>query len=239
MANAKKKTPVVKQWRRPHNNFCCGSVDIDYNTEYDCGSDCDDMCRCGQIVNAQVIEVNVDYLAFEFAGGMTNKRANRNLLKDRSAYYAIDRFIRLQELSCESFTVQSIDGYYGEEIGDVVMDTSLFIKICERIEAIEKMNDTDRIRQALIDEYGFLLEDIEGKDFKLVTVKFDKIKQENDSYSKKLNQKVVESYNEHELPLGVLIDNGNSYRLIDGYHRLAAAKKEGLKRATFYVCGKS
>jgi hypothetical protein len=42
---------------------------------------------------------------------------------------------------------------------------------------------------------------------------------------KRLNKNIVDSYKDRTFPLGVYLKDNNKYKLVDGYHRYAAADK--------------
>ena len=47
-----------------------------------------------------------------------------------------------------------------------------------------------------------------------------------DSYARRLEKDIVESYKDYNLPVAVCKKRGDYYAVIDGYHRVAAAQNK-------------
>ena len=92
------------------------------------------------------------------------------------------------------------------------------------------MSPSEKIEFLLTKEYGFLLEDIKGKNWIEVEVNMDDLVVPNQGYSKKLTG--VRHYQDHvkkeydwqpsllDLPIGIYAPlEGGKYKIIDGYNR--------------------
>jgi len=135
----------------------------------------------------------------------------------------------------------AVPGYYGEEPGPVSLDSSEIEAINKFI--IENMNvsNTEKIRNALIVEYGYILEALEGKELdNIQKVKVEDIRIGSPDHYTRIDRKSVESeyagYEEYGMPFGICIDDGDGkYRLVDGYHRITYAKIKGLSKVPMIV----
>lgn len=115
-------------------------------------------------------------------------------------------------------------GYYGEEVRDVTLCSTNEIE-----EALRKLNecksDTAMIKLALEFEYGYLLERLKGlRKARVEKIDISSVRIGSDTYAKKVatNER---RYEYRDLPFCLCIEDGDGYRIIDGYHRYSTARK--------------
>jgi len=201
-------------------------VDCDYDSHYPChnGSDCcdNDMCRCGQITNIRITKK--DYLGvFDMivADGK-NKEFNKIL-----AFMLLKNLIRDAE-----FDAPVSGGYYGEEIGSVKPENEQEIKnLLAQFNSLSTSPD-EQLLLVLGKEYGYVLPRLKllkGWSYKRIPlgeVKFTEevlMRTSNDIVSRYENF-IFESDRKDDPHFpGIICDESN--KIIDGYHRLAACKR--------------
>ena len=127
-----------------------------YNTNYDCNSfGCDEerICRCGEIQDAEITNINITKIVdviYEDIFGPVDKASIRDsklsyLLEGfgkEMDLYTIDRILRKYKVyDTSNWEIETVSGYYGQEIGDVTIKTDLAKKLEEKIfEALKKTN---------------------------------------------------------------------------------------------------
>lgn len=211
----------------------------DYNTHYDCEANgCDSICRCGVIQNANVISVDITQMVV----AITDRYFDKSLSAIRNSkinslignvtseidFYTIDRILRINEVYKPSnWDIQIFNGYYGEEINEIILDNSLAIKIENQLE--EAFNITglkERIEYLLTLEYGYILPDLKGRSYQVATIEKSKIIFGSDNQYYKVSNDKLEHYSDNKYLTyrGIVTPKGNEYRLIDGYHRCFASK---------------
>ena len=88
-------------------------------------------------------------------------------------------------------------------------------------------SEKDYICHVLEKEYGYVLASLAPiKYYQLINVDPRQIVMGSERHYLKLDPKIIESYKDYPYARGVCIANtyDGTYRLIDGYHRMAAAK---------------
>jgi len=195
------------------------SFDYKYDIYKPCqnGSDCceNDYCRCGEITNA-IVEIDFEHL----------RNSITKDVKDQVLVYCTDRILSIAEIyKSDNWQVNIEKGYYGEEIEGVVLDSSIKTEIFERIRFLENLTGSEKILSVLDYEYGYLLpklKDVKQAEIKEVDIESISF---NKDYYKKISEETVDFYKDYSLPVGVCLDNS----LIDGYHRVIAAKRNNKK----------
>lgn len=205
-------------------------VEVDYETDRS-GCTCEGICRCSHIENARVTEVHLDGII----RGMMNHPTTKDLrdiptTKSKIITYGLDRILRIYKVFDPSlYDVSICGGYYGQEIGEVTLNA----KVAEKVDAaaaklLKTRNLTEAVRFLLVLEYGYLLESLNGKTFRVQKVPRESITVGRPDYYRRLDRTVVDSYKQHCLPVAVCVTQFDSdkirYRIIDGYHRLAATE---------------
>lgn len=204
------------------------NVDVTYDNgtdECECG---DDYCRCSTIVNTTVESIPYDRLAEEIA-------PESILIK-----YCVERILRhfkpLREQS--SWDIEVEGGYYGEELGEVKLNKDVAETLSNILLSLENATDNQAIETALQVEYGFVLPTLKDKNWTLERVAVAELELKNKHHAANLDEEQVVSYRIDEKPVvGLVLHLDNKYRVIDGYHRITAAKKNK-KNVVWAVVGR-
>jgi hypothetical protein len=218
-------------------------VEYDYDTDYSCSeSGCNEegICRCGHIYRADVTSVDLMKLThsiYESLVDTTSKSGKRNQKLDSlfGQGEILDKYCIYRILShykvynTDIWEVGVTGGYYGDEIGDVVLSTTTFNHIskdCSQLLSLETLEA--KIKFVLTLEYGYLLPELEPVKFEIISISKDDIdfKSLNQNHIKLVNEE--KSYNglihysnkSYDLPRGVVRKLGTKYKIIDGFHRI-------------------
>ena len=215
----------------------CVEYDYDYNR--DCESyGCDSICRCGRIEDAHVTSVNISLMVHEirnsyFSDTKSSKRNSKinfilGNITDDIDIYTIDRILRINKAYYKSnWEVQVCGGYYGEEIDDVILEDSLAQQIENQLEeAFNITNLSLRMEYLLQLEYGYILPDIKGKKYEITHIERDKVIFGSDNQYNKVASEELPHYSDkiYNSFRGIVIQKGDQYRIIDGYHRCFASE---------------
>lgn len=204
-------------------------VEYDYSSVTHCDEEnnpCDYMHRCSTIEDARVTHTNKERLGREIIGKTD----------DPIIAYCADRLICTNKDigNPENYTVHVSGGYYGEEIDDVSYD--MLGELCRLVEQmLSQKTDDDRIKFVINQEYGYLLDSLKTSKFSIEMLSPADVFIPNDTYEKKLNRDLIASYlqvfaenfpkaekNSIHLRTPLFLVN-EKRKLIDGYHRHAAA----------------
>lgn len=192
-------------------------IDYDYTPEYNCEDyDCNEsgICRCGQIHDAQIkSEVAIDQLLGYIDVG--------DKLIDR---YCAERILTINKVwEPDNWFIDICNGYYGQEIDGIYLEGGVQDNIESQLEDILKLkSNREKLEYVLNLEYGFLLPELAGKTYRVINICPSEIEYGNGYHKKVVN---IERYKNYDLPRGVVLKNGDRYRLIDGYHRVKVAGK--------------
>jgi len=188
-------------------------VEIDYCVN--------DYCRCQVITDARCTNPNYYNLYSSVVG-----KCKLSPIKK----YVLDRVIR--SLNAEDFVVNIRGGYYGEEIDSVTLNEEKRDKINAILADLEQMDDNKAVETSLIFEYGYLLDSVVGKKWRIEkNVPIDNITF-GGNYEK-INRNTTKAYaiemvdNNEYGPAVLCLEQSGKFRLIDGRHRLAAAREIG------------
>ena len=189
------------------------NLDIDYDSS-SCDGNCDDYCRCGKISNVRINSVDIDSLS---------QKLYKILKDDGVTLEAIYSIIgQASTSSLNWIDIHSVPGYYGEELGSAhITDNELI----DRLVGLTELSEDEQIRQALINEYGYLLPELKHCKFVKEKVSLFDIKPANLGYYQKLSfqkiKAITDSYDFKKNVCGIIRQDGG---IIDGYHRFKAAE---------------
>lgn len=195
------------------------SVSYDYSTINDCGlngCNIEEACRCGVIVDLKITSVNfsnvVNSIYSNIENFNPNVKENEILIK-----YGIEVIAKKNELyDKNNYEVNTVNGYYGEEIGNIDINSSNFEK--ELLTFLKIKNNNNKIEYLLKLEYTEVLPEYKDKIWDTKTVPIDKIKV-NEDYIKRLKNEAL-GYLTNICDKTVLVKKeGGFYKLIDGYHK--------------------
>lgn len=203
---------------KDYNFHYIHGCEYDYENYYDChnGSDCcdNDYCRCGVIENARVTDVPKNFVADLFNGLSVFD------------HYCIDRILACHKVwDTRSYEVRVCGGYYGQEIDGVYFENGF--KADNDINALLiQSSDAKKLEFILKLEYGYVLDELEGKTPVIKEILKDRLKFGQQDHLKKLDRDAVDYYKDYELPRGLVVHYGPLYKVIDGYHRISACNEE-------------
>lgn len=201
------------------NNFNYSGVEYEYDgtecNDSECGCQSGDYCRRNEYINLHVSEINIPDIVAHLLE-KSNKKENPIETKDLTfVNYCVDRLVRIYKCYEQSnWEILTRPGYYGEEIDCISFSDIDNLKL-DIISLLNKAPNK-RIEFVLEKEYRYLIDSVKNKNWNIEEVPVSSIKVGNDEYRKK-----VESgfYEEHNLPIGIYLKEGDFYRIVDGYHR--------------------
>ncbi len=199
------------------NQYWHSGIEYDYDRTQ-CSGNCDYICRCTEIYNTRVTEVDLNYLVDDFS---------EILGKDVITKYCIDRILTATKLyEPDNWEVRVSRGYYGDETNGAYpvsyRDSENWL---EKLKILK--TDNEKILLVLECEYGYILNQLKNiTNFTIENIDKNDLQIGNLDHYKKLESDIVEKYKEYEYPRGICIKNDGGYKLIDGYHRVAACNSD-------------
>lgn len=213
------------------------NVDYQYTNSCDISGCYDEgICRCTEITDCKVTDVKFNEILDIFYNSYFDRSlsSKRNMkinellhgVNEEINRYTIDRILRVNKIwSNDSWEIQTINGYYGEEIDDVILKHKLATKIKNEIEKALDILDINKRVEFLIElEYGKLSPHLQNLNWELIRLKKDDIDFPSKSHlelvkKKELNHYFAPKYNSIR---AIVIKDVNKWKLVDGYHRLTA-----------------
>lgn len=220
------------------NNDFRSIVDYESSGYNDCeNSGCvdDEICRCYTIEDAYVTDkINIYDIVNKALNnlspnGISKKRNDKlNLIfpnDDVLDKYGIYRLSTIHKLwNHNLYSVEITGGYYGQEIGDITLDESVFEKWsadCTEFYSMDGMKE--RLFFLLEKEYGEVLPNLIDLTPQIKTIDFNDIdwKSVNPNHINKIKKESCPYYeSKYNLPRGIVRKMGEKYQLVDGYHRI-------------------
>jgi len=213
---------------------------INYGTENNCqesGCNEEGICRCTTIINPKVDCVKFSSLVEEihkehFSNRKSLQRNNtlNSVLygsSEKIDHYLIDRILRINKIFLNSnWTIDVSSGYYGQEIDRVCLEYDLAKKISEEITTgLELFSLKEKIEYLLLLEYGRILENLKNCQWEIRNIPIQQISVPNKTHFNNCQESYeyyqIRNYN---LIRGIVIQEGQMFRLIDGYHRVSELK---------------
>jgi len=197
---------------------------IDYNCDYDthCHSNgCDEegICRCGTISNARISMLDMGAFVTSLCRTMNIKKTDPTLT-EKLLWYSVDRLCRIYKLyNKDSWRIDVGGGYYGEEINGIYLENREGLS-----NALDLLIASDNpVELILKEEYGFLIPEVADQKWIVEKVDLKPIKAQSVGQMRKVDRETTNFYTDYEGIVAVCIKAADgSFRLIDGYHRLAA-----------------
>jgi hypothetical protein len=209
-------------------------VDYDFDYEYDCQGDEDSscaqegICRCGRITSWKILSVDP-------------REIIKDILQDNSfskiKAYCVDRIIRRSGwVDTNRWTLKIEGGYYGEEVDAAYPYKELAEEVAAAITVLDSLNDNEAVEHVLRLEYGHLLPKLENRIWVDTKVYLGDVFISQPRHFDNLNKEQLEYYYKNISlsagPIAICLQDGDKYRLVDGYHRIAAATKMQLSEVT-------
>lgn len=210
---------IIEKLENP--NFLKYVVDYTYDTNHNCTKDtCGGTCRCIIISNYKITDTRSQYLI--------DSLNLVNITNDELIEYCIDRTIKNSEISNkDNWKLEINSGYYGHEICGASLDPEVLNNLIQKFSDLDKLSDIEKIKSLLINEYGYLLPQLQNlQNFKVSIISPNIIKM-NDCYMKKVSQKTLDYYKDYTLPIVICLKlTDDLYSIIDGYHRFFSSQKQ-------------
>jgi hypothetical protein len=249
--------------RQPFDFHGANSVHVDYfsevdDDEHDRACLKEGICRCSRIEDARV----ESFSPLGMADSLVSIPARQVLDYERRVLeaYVIERFLTRLELTAEDFEIKIEGGYYGEEIGAVNLRPDRAARLADACRKVDRSETDELARLALELDYGHVLPRLEGKRFRRLRVRLEDLVLPNRERLASLDQDALARYREDakrieiqrtiyrrlsshrvsepplaEVPRGVALASGGRYRLLDGYHRVSAARDDGAADVSLLV----
>lgn len=188
---------------------------IDYSYKSDRSNcNCDDICRCGRIVNTRINHLNGVYKELLRCGTTTLEK------------YILDRLYSIYKLyDISNYHVLTCGGYYGEEVYGIGNDN--IDKLIEQFNSLQHLSLKEVLLDLLKLEYQYIPNFLSEASFKETTLELNTI----DSMMSKKDECELNA----TIPIAIFYDNGYEYRIIDGNHRLNKAKNINLDLVSIYL----
>ena len=186
----------------------------------------------------------------------TRKTNNKNkkptlrhgIIIDPFLDYCVDRLIRVHQLYDQTkYQAVVAGGYYGDEIDGVYFDYDGLMSLCEEVTKLFYMKNSDRIRFVLAAEYDFLIDRVKDATFTIKKVDIEKLKPAMYEHIKKIQKNIYTTEMNYlnnrmsdsmllDVAVGIYRQVGDSYLVIDGYHRFDNVRKGKKKKVNIIVC---
>jgi len=227
--------PSVGKWGKMMLDDFRYDVQIDYDTHYSCetsGCNEEGICRCGSISNVRVTGVACEDVAAKLCASWG--------VKGPLALYCMDRIVRSLSLyKNENWQAQIGGDYYGDEVNAITLTSQAEGRIADVVAALREAKN--KIEFVLTREYGFVSDNLKGKKWSIESVSLKDVDAGSDGQMRKVDRDGVDcyitpNYVRQNLPIGIVLPNSaGGFRLVDGYHRLVAAREAGKKKVNIVV----
>lgn len=234
-----------------HKNFYDEvSTDLVYNRKFECEKyNCeDDICRCSKIVNERlnklnIVEITNSIYNLYFDKSEETKRDLKlnkllNNIDKEIDLYTIDRILRINKAyNVENWRILKEEGYYGQEIESVKIENKLALKLDSLVkESLNIDNIKQRVEYLINLEYGYILDSLVDKNYKVKEIDKSKLIFSNESHYKNVSSKKLDYYSDSNYKniRGIALEYGDKFKLIDGYHRSFSSNKEKIKLLVAY-----
>ena len=226
-------------------DFYYNGTEVNYNTSYSCeesGCDQEGICRCGQIVDEQIVYVDLSIIVRkvydEFFDDVDTKTINRDNKINQVLYgtgkdfdyYTIDRILRISKIWNKNiWDIEVGGGWYGQEIDSVKLQGTIASKLETQIyEALSINSFTERMEYLIKLEYGNVLPELEDCSYEIIQVKKEDLILGSESNIKSVKDEMLinglKHYEDYNGIKGLVLQKGNKYRVLDGYHRIFVNK---------------
>jgi hypothetical protein len=245
MKTREKTTDVLSILRNIDFKWSEGfDYDYDSNVAPDHYERCaNDYCRCSTIENACVTSIDYKGIAKAVINEFDivyDKELNSRVIND------IEKVCKT--ITKDDFYCDVCGGYYGEELDSITLDNSIILKRLEEVidlkkarkAKLNKLNDgrvvidSEIVKDILIKEYGYLLDDLVDADFSVIDVDTSDIVLPNREYADKVKNSDLSGYKNHRGICGVVRYDNGKYRVIDGYHRVTVNLKKSKIKVILY-----
>jgi hypothetical protein len=193
----------------------------------------------------RVAEFSSFDLAAVYSDHLTASRAIRRPADDIERY-VIERVLASSQLTADNFDVTTEPGHHGDEITGVYLNATSAAAIETDLRTIlATASDSARIEALLTREYGHVLPALRDRTWTLTWTPTSRLHFGATEHQANLHEPTFRRYrrqltvvNRNTPPLGVCADAGTRLRVVDGYHRLTAARDNRIEAVPVLVAGK-
>lgn len=191
----------------------------------ECPGDCarDNYCRDNKIVDLRIEgkTVNLISVADDLTRGST----------DEIFKYFVERVLVNSKANEKDYWNSEISGgYYGEEFNGLKLDHGVREEIASAVNKETNAPGNRLVEEALLAEYGHLLPGLKNLDWSVEEIDRSTIKVPQDEYYKKMKKETLEFYGkDYKNPRAVVVAEDGKFKMVDGYHRLAATTDAKVK----------
>lgn len=243
--NFSKKTEKLSAFEILKGMDFAYSDGFDYEPNRETASDhyercANDFCRCSTL--------SPEITSFDYKGIAKQIIEKFDIVEDRTSN-RIENICK--DLTKDDFYCDVVGGYYGEELESIILDNSRILKKLEEVIDIQKTRktklellnkesnityiDSEIIKDILIKEYGYLLDDLKDAYFSVIEVDTSDIVLPNREYAEKVRNSDLSGYKNHRGICGVVRFDGSKYKVIDGYHRVTVNMKKDKIKVILYA----
>lgn len=227
------------------------SIDCSIIGDYSCeqhGCIDEGICRCYKISDVRISNIDILSIVMDIYSQIYDTKSNQYKRDSKLnqllfgfdpdvEIYTIDRILRNYKLfKPDLWEANWISGYYGDELDRIEMKDEVFKKLVVSISQLILLGTLkEKIEYILLGEYGYLLENLKSKKYRVEKVNKNDILFPQTEYYKKIDTNLdFYSDSKYDLIRGVCILNEDRYKVVDGYHRLSNTKKEEVKIIVAY-----
>jgi len=133
----------------------------------------------------------------------------------------------------ESWQYHLTDDYYSQDVSSITLKPHIAEEIDRCLRQMVTLKDNRKIESILELEFGRVLPEIQNKEWRIAQVPADSLRFTNQALYNKCADEDLTYLDSYKLPRGLCIAEPTAtYRVIDGYHRLAAVIKSGSNPST-------
>jgi hypothetical protein len=219
-------------------------VDVNHYGSYSCEeSGCNDegICRCYMIDEVTINSVDItrltqnifDQLNTDDSQYRRDKKITSliyNYDSDMINKYCIHRILTHRKVwDVDNWKSEIIGGYYGQEVGDVLIKKELFDKVNDDIKNIYQLDTLeDKINYVLKLEYGYILDQIKDRKYEVISIDKEDLEFGQSNHHKNILHKKIDYYSDKKYlensVRGIAYWQSGKWRVVDGYHRLTETK---------------
>ncbi len=147
--------------------------------------------------------------------------------------YCIHRVLTLFKIyDIDNWQYHLTDDYYAQEVTSITLKTEIAHKLDITLRHMSTFADNKKIEYILKLEFNRVLPEAYNRTWHIATVEHSSLYFSNMKLYNKCLESDLQYLKDYKLPRGLCIMesiNGKSYRVIDGYHRLAGVEKDKKK----------
>lgn len=151
--------------------------------------------------------------------------------------YCIHRILTLSRIYDVSLWQYHLtDDYYAQEISSITLKADIATNIDKSLRHMVTLRDNKKLEYVLEMEFKHVLPEVQNRQWHITTVNLNELRFTNETLYRKYLDEDLDYLNTYKLPRALCVRDGAFYRVIDGYHRLAAVEKSGGSKCLIIYC---